>query len=84
MDYTYLKKEFGNNYSNFVKWFYEQKVIHGNLFSFVEYKDLYIVSIDNIITDDKKPEFIKDLKRLNLNLNDMKIKFNQDLFNQNN
>jgi len=84
MDYTYLKKEFGNNYSHFVKWFYEQKVINGNLFSFVEYKDIYIVGIDDIITNDKKPEFINTLKKLNLNLDDIKIKFNQNLFNQNN
>jgi len=77
---SYLKKEFGNKYSQFIKWFYEKKVTNGNVFSFVEYKDVYIIGINNIKSGNDKLEFQKMLNTLNFNFNQLKIKFDEKIF----
>lgn len=69
-DINYLKNELGKKYPAFIKKFYKVKIENGNPFSFFEYKDVCIISADNIKL---KEEYQKFLKELSLNYSELKI-----------
>ena len=69
-----LKTKLGANYTKFFLWFNKEKVKNGNIYAYVEYDNMIIVSKEKVYeTDEEKQKFFGLVKKLNIDLQKIKI-----------